>query len=241
MVEPRARPGSAAATGSADLARALRSRLIYRFADPAQVAAIQRHHVRFFSRAGAGKVLDLACGRGIFLELLSAAGIAASGVDSNPEAVAECHAKGFTGVAEGDVLEFLAARRAAGSTYTGIYCSHLIEHLPGEHGIELIAAAASVLAPGGRLVVVTPNIANPEVWTRVFWLDPTHQRPYPRLLLETLFEEAGFTIRASFDDPRTRRNYIGRSLWRLPVDLLRHGLGVWSGMDSVVVGEKRDG
>lgn len=188
MVDPPTREGSAegsaAANISADLARALRSSLIYRFADPAHVAAIQRHHVRLFAGAGAGGVLDLACGRGIFLELLRAAGIVATGVDSNPEAVAECHEKGFTAVAEGDVLEFLASRRAAGAIYAGIYCSHLIEHLSGEHGL---------------------------------------------------------TIHASFDDPRTRRNYLGRSLWRLPVDFLRYGLGMWSGMDSVVVGEKREG
>ncbi len=217
-------------------ARDLLSQLLYRFANREHVARIQRHHVRLFQRAGASSVLDLGCGRGIFLELLQEAGIEGRGVDASPEVVIDCQRRGLSAEL-GEVLAYLEEQAALGTRYGGVFCSHLVEHLTGPDGARLIAGAASVLAPGGRLVVVTPNVANPSVWSEVFWLDPTHQRPYPRALLEAMMEGAGLQIAASFDDRHSALRFPG-DLGQLTRHLLRHGLGALAGRDSVVVGDR---
>ena len=46
--------------------------------------------------------------------------------------------------------------------------------------------------PGGLLIMETPNPENIVVATRNFYLDPTHQRPIPPMLLAFVAEYAGF-------------------------------------------------
>lgn len=212
--------------------------MTYRFAGEQHVAGIQRHYVRFFSEIGARSVLDLACGRGIFLDLLREVGIQGAGVDQNKRAVEECRSRGFEQVELGDLFAYLQRELVADARHDGVFCSHLVEHLTGQRAAELVSSCAALLAPGGRLVIVTPNVANLKVWTKVFWLDPTHERPYPRAILEAMMEEAGLTIGPSFDDPRTRPHYRGRDPLGILPDLLRFGLSAFAGMDSVVVGER---
>lgn len=212
--------------------------MTYRFAGERHVAGIQRHYVRFFSEIGAGSVLDLACGRGIFLDLLREAGIQGVGVDQNRRAVEECRSRGLDRVELGDLFAHLQREIAAGTHHDGVFCSHLVEHLTGQRAAELVGSCAALLAPGGRVVIVTPNVANLKVWTKVFWLDPTHERPYPRAILEAMMEEAGLTVVRSFDDPRTRPHHRGRDPVGILPDLLRFGLSAFAGMDSVVVGER---
>jgi len=207
--------------------------VLYRFAAADVVRKHQRSTVKLFTDLPAGKVLDVACGRGIFLELLRDAGIEATGVDGHPDSVAECHDKGFPDVTQGDVLEFLRARVADGSRYAAVFCSHIIEHLPGDRALELVASSANVLAPGGRFVVITPNVANPVVWQGGFWLDPTHVRPYPRRLLAALMEAAGLEVVRSYNDPGTRRPFLA-----IVPTLVRYGLGGLEGQDAIVVGRK---
>lgn len=216
----------------------LMTSVLYRFANPDFVQRLQRGYLPLFADAGARRVLDLGAGRGIFLKLLAELDMEAVGVDSNLEQVEACRAEGFT-VHHDDVLSFLE-RVGSGDEqgrFDGIFCSHLVEHLSGADAVRLVNSAASLLAPGGRFMLVTPNVSNPEVWSHTFWLDPTHVRPYPRPLLESLLEARGLKVVASFDDSRTRRRYGGWDAFRLPVDLLRYGVNLFSGMDAVVVGE----
>ena len=56
----------------------------------------------------------------------------------------------------------------------------------------LVAEALRVLKPGGLLIMETPNPENIVVATRNFYLDPTHQRPIPPMLLAFVAEYAGF-------------------------------------------------
>jgi hypothetical protein len=63
--------------------------------------------------------------------------------------------------------------------------------------VRFFDLAQQALRPGGRLVIVTPNVADLWTMTEVFWLDTTHVRPYPILLLKKLCEEAGMQPIAS--------------------------------------------
>jgi hypothetical protein len=56
----------------------------------------------------------------------------------------------------------------------------------------LTAEALRVLQPGGLLVLETPNPENLVVGSSSFYMDPTHNRPLPPLLLSFLPEFVGF-------------------------------------------------
>ncbi len=211
----------------------LMGRVLYRFAERNWVAHVQSDYLRHFRSRGEGKVLDLGSGRGIFLGILRDAGIPAVGVDSHPDSVRECHDHGFAEVEQADVVEFLAAKAAAGDHFGGILCSQLIEHLDGGRAVRLVELCARLLSPGAPLVIVTPNITNLFVWSELFWCDPTHVRPYARPLLEAMLAAAGLSLRSSYADPRTRLSGL-----KLIPRVLRYGPGALSGVDLVVVGEK---
>ena len=213
------------------------SKLLFTFVTPESVIRIQGPYVRFFTEAGARKVLDLGCGRGLFLELLRDAGIEAFGVDSDAEAVALCRDNGFQ-VEQADVLEFLEQAAEGEARYDGVFCSHLIEHLDTDAAMTMIRSCAGLMAPGGRLVLVTPNVENLEVWSGTFWLDPTHQRPYPMPLIAAMMEQASLTVSASFVDRATRK-YRRPSIRDSVRAFLRYGTSAFRGMDSLVVGDRQ--
>jgi 2-polyprenyl-3-methyl-5-hydroxy-6-metoxy-1,4-benzoquinol methylase len=214
-------------------------RLLYRFSVPEAVELRQRRYVKFFAQAGRERVVDLGCGRGLFLNLLRQAGIEGVGVDASEQTLSPLRALGLN-VVHDDVISFLQQAVKGNEQFGGVFCSHIIEHMPGETGVEMLRLATLALRPGGRLVVITPNFAHPEVSSLVFWLDLTHVRPYPRMLLEAIMEELDMKVVESFDDSMTMRSYLGdwRETRRLAGDLARYGARVLSGMDSVVVAER---
>lgn len=207
-------------------------KMLYRFVKPQNVVRIQRHYIKHFLETHAATVLDVGCGRGLFLNLLRQAGIHAHGLDTNPEAVSECKKQGFENVSCEDAVEGLERRLRDGLRYDGVFCSHVIEHLPGASGVRLIELCAKVLSPGGRLLVTTPNVANLRVWTHVFWLDPTHVRPYPRQILSALATDAGLRVIRAFADPHTRSGFR-HLVW----DLFRYGISTLAGLDNVLLAE----
>ena len=152
----------------------------------------QKVYLPFFtgaSQSPSQPVLDLGCGRGEWLELLSEAGIAASGVDVNEEMLSDCRARGLR-VERGDALQRL--RSTPSSSLGAVTAFHLVEHLSFDTLIELIDESVRVLRPGGLCLFETPNPANILVATQGFYLDPTHERPLPSPLLRYLVEARGF-------------------------------------------------
>lgn len=151
------------------------------------VKAAQRRYVEDFR--GCRRVVDLGCGRGEFLELMAEAGISARGVDASAECVALVRAKGLE-AEQADLFDYLEA--VADGSLDGIFCAHVIEHLPGERLPALVGLAARKLERGGRLVIETPNPACLATFATHFYADPTHVRPVPASLVVFYLEEAGF-------------------------------------------------
>lgn len=135
------------------------------------------------------RVLEIGCGEGIFLELLKERGIESEGVDIDPEKVSSGQKRGLT-IHCGRAEEFLRGKQ---QTFDGIMMSHIIEHLPANVLIELLTECYSALKPGGRLIIISPNISNPAVQAN-FWLDITHVRPYPHQLMIKVLESMGLMI-----------------------------------------------
>jgi len=138
---------------------------------------------------GRGEVLDLGCGRGEALAVLRAAGIPARGVDGS-EAMAEaCRMEGLR-AEQGDL--FAALEKTPPGSLGAVVSFHVVEHLPATSLERLVRLAWRALAPGGVLLLETPNPASIVVAARNFWIDPTHLRPVHPATLEHLYRSAGF-------------------------------------------------
>jgi SAM-dependent methyltransferase len=155
---------------------------------PEEIARGQRFYLEFL-RDLPGAVLDVGCGRGEFLGLLRAAGLEASGIESNPVSVETCRQAGHA-VDSGDAFALLA-RRSSGKL-GAVVAFQVVEHWPPEAIFRFLQEARRVLAPGGVLIAET---INPDSLSalRAFWLDPTHVRPVPAEGLRFLAEAAGWT------------------------------------------------
>jgi len=159
----------------------------YEFAGTAPLTRnLMKRYASFFDE---GPVVDLGSGRGFFLEALRKRGVAGVGVDISGEAMQHARDLGVEFV-KGDALEFLRGK----SGLRGVFASHLIEHMAPETAEEMIALAAAALTRGGRLVVVTPNLKDYRTLSEVFWLDTTHVRPYPGMLIAALMQRHGLTV-----------------------------------------------
>ena len=96
------------------------------------------HYVPLFS---AGPVLELACGRGEFLDLLRDAGLPASGVDLDEGMVERAVERGHD-VVLGDAVAYLESVGPA--SIGGVFCAHFLEHLPPEDVARVYAAAPPI-------------------------------------------------------------------------------------------------
>ena len=139
--------------------------------------------------AGPGGVVDLGCGRGEWLALLHAAGVAARGVDANPAFVAAGRARGLD-MELGDALGYLEALPP--DSIDMVTAFHVIEHLATEDLLALLEAARGALRPGGCLLLETPNPTNLVMAACDFYNDPTHRSPLPPALTEYLVSTQGF-------------------------------------------------
>ena len=138
---------------------------------------------------GERPLLDIGAGRGDFLAVLAEAGIAAIGVDSNADAVAEANESGLH-VTHGDALSYLSSLEPM--SLGAVTALHVIEHVEPEVAVALVDGAMRALAPGGLFIVETPNPTNLNVGGAGFYDDPTHLRPVPPRYLEWLVRDRGF-------------------------------------------------
>jgi O-antigen chain-terminating methyltransferase len=135
------------------------------------------------------RAIDYGCGRGEWLELLRDRGWDASGVDANASMLREAAALSLR-VHRGDMIDHLSAQPDQSAALLSAF--HVVEHISQEALFDFVRHAARVLAPGGLLILETPNPENVAVGTSNFYLDPTHRRPIPPLLLHFIVEQAGF-------------------------------------------------
>ncbi|MCX7105177.1 MAG: class I SAM-dependent methyltransferase [Methylococcales bacterium] len=135
------------------------------------------------------KAVDLGCGRGEWLELLKEEGFDAQGVDLDEGMLLACKALGLN-TQVGEAVGFLKELPKASQVVVSGF--HLVEHIPFADVQTLVQEALRVLKPGGLLILETPNPENIVVGSSNFYLDPTHQRPIPPLLLAFLPEHYGY-------------------------------------------------
>src|SRR6266581_7621198 len=135
------------------------------------------------------RILDVGCGTGANLQMLSQFG-AAEGVDVSSEALEFCRARGLTNVKQG-AAETLPHGDASFDLVTGL---DVIEHLDDD--VAGLREMRRVLRPGGRVMVIVPAF----MWLWGVQDDVSHHRRRYRLPeLRQAIERAGLHIeRASY-------------------------------------------
>jgi SAM-dependent methyltransferase len=139
---------------------------------------------------GKDDVLDVGCGRGEFLDLLSARGIKARGIDLNHEMAEVCRARGLD-VTEADAVAYLSGLEDG--SLGGIFSAQVVEHLQPGYLLRFLELAFHKLQPGGRIVLET---LNPACWVAFFESyirDITHVWPLHPDTLKYLVVASGFT------------------------------------------------
>jgi len=137
-----------------------------------------------------GKVLDLGCGRGEFLDLLRENGIEAEGVDLNGQMIDICLDKGLN-CRQGDIFERLV--ETPDGSIDGIFSSQVVEHLRPAYLKRLVETAYAKLALGGTIVIETVNPASVFALVQIYFLDISHEKPVHPRALQFMLETAGFS------------------------------------------------
>lgn len=150
-------------------------------------------HISLIEKAitstGNAPIVDIGCGRGEWIELLSSQSFKASGIDINVAMIQQCQNLGLDAVV-GDGLEYL--RSLPDNSLAAVSSFHVIEHLQLQKLISLIDEVLRVLHSGGVVILETPNPENLIVGGCNFYLDPTHRNPIPPPTAKFILESRGF-------------------------------------------------
>lgn len=138
-----------------------------------------------------GRVLDVGCGRGIFLRMLQERGYEVRGTELSPSTAAYAHPEVPVDVGE------LVPGRYPDESFDLVCMWHVLEHL--RHPDLALEACARALKPGGALLLAVPNYASiqarlgGEYW---FHLDlPRHVFQFTAATLRRLVESHGLDFR----------------------------------------------
>ena len=187
------------------------------------VAAAAELEVMRIPAAETGRMLDLGCGGGAFLQRMRAAGWSVVGTEPDDNAAARLAPDGDFPI-YGSLAELVQAGEAA---FDVIVLSHVIEHLPDP--IHTLTTLRGLLAVGGRLVLTTPNALS--LGSRIFrasWRGlepPRHFNLFSPASLGQILSHAGFEIERISTEVRLARgiwflSYLARS-GRTEIELKR--------------------
>jgi SAM-dependent methyltransferase len=157
--------------------------------------------VRWLEACEGGRLLDVGCGNGSFLDQMRQLGWDVTGVEPDGAAVTVAREKLGLRVFEGSLEE----AGLPGGHYDAITMNHVIEHLPDP--IVTLKECHRVLRPGGKLIVATPNINS--MGSQVFgehWRGlevPRHLHLFCPQSLRMAAERAGLEVRALWTSARS--------------------------------------
>ncbi len=140
---------------------------------------------------GDREVLEVGCGIGRCLSHLAPRGV---GVDHNQHSIEECRRRGLTAFTSD---EFAETEYAKPGRFGGMLAAHLVEHMPREDAVKILAGYLDYLAPDARLVLICPQ-------ERGYASDSTHVVFSDFEALTDVAEQLGFTTtkQQSFPLPR---------------------------------------
>lgn len=159
-------------------------------------------HALLVELVGANKrVLDVGCDTGYLGEALGAFGNETAGFEVNEETAAEAR-KRLTRVEVGDLESTDLVAVFGPGSFDVVVFGDVLEHL--RDPLPVLRQARHLLAPGGSVVISTPNVAHGDVrlallsgrfdYNQLGILDVTHTRFFTRQSLVDFLHDAGFVL-----------------------------------------------
>lgn len=148
------------------------------------------------------RVLDVGCGMGFALEALRARGFdQLAGIEPDQAQAEAARRRGFDVATVDDSISWLRARPASCDL---VLLLDVLEHVPRDSQLELVAAIYGTLTPGGGLICSVPN-ANAALAARQRHMDWTHHASFTEHSLDFVLYHGGFRqieIRADDGPPK---------------------------------------
>lgn len=173
---------------------------------------LKKKHIRQFTKdfvEASGfrpgmSVLELGCGNGLFLRFLDRIGVSDFGaVDGDARVLDEVPPHLRDRVAISDFDAFFAAADP-GRRFDRVVLFDVLEHFPADGAAALLRHIASVLAPGGKVVVRVPNMSSP-LALGLQYNDVTHLSAFSPGSLSQVGRTAGFPQVAFFPQAYSSR------------------------------------
>jgi 2-polyprenyl-3-methyl-5-hydroxy-6-metoxy-1,4-benzoquinol methylase len=168
------------------------------------------------------RCIDIGCGRGYFPAVLKQIGWEASGVEISPDAAEYGRGKFSLDVFTGTVEQFAGSSDAR--QFPLVTAIDVIEHVPSPD--QFVAGAARIVAPGGWLIIDTPNGAAHNIAVKgVRWkgFNPFHIYLFSIENLTTLLARHGMRVERSFSYGNTPLEQHEPTAMKLR-DTVVHGL-----------------
>lgn len=181
-------------SGAADYHRDLQDPHSDAYAALSRTADQHLQILRKYARGG--RLLDVGCSTGLFLDRAARAGHQVEGVEFSPESAASARAQFGLTVTEGDV------RAAPRGPWDIVTMFDVIEHVPDPSAD--IRAVADLLVPGGLFLLSTPDING--LFPRLSYLladrldywphpePPHHLTQFSKRTLRAMLEKNGFEV-----------------------------------------------
>jgi O-antigen chain-terminating methyltransferase len=134
-------------------------------------------------------VLDIGCGRGVFLQLLTDNGVDCKGIDLDDDMILHCKEKGFN-VEKVDAFSYLNS--IDDNSLGGVFLGQVIEHMTPGEVLKLIRLSYQKLQPGAYFIAETINPQSLYVFTTSYLLDPSHIRMIHPETLKFMLETEGY-------------------------------------------------
>ena len=196
----------------------------------------ERHRVKFFGRhKRAGRVLDIGCGRGYFLQACRLRGYDVTGFDVSDDAAASVRETLGLPVATGEMREGLFAQ----GSFDVVTMWHSLEHTRDPR-VPLVFAL-KWLSVDGILVVEVPNYECTDAMKEgSAWKDwdlPYHQFHFTPGSLRELLLRCGFAV---LEEKRYHSEYVKRRIRGIPLMgwLARPVAKLFTGTGVAVVARK---
>lgn len=176
----------------------------------------------------ATRILDVGCGQGVMLQLLEQAGYSSvTGIDTSLEQIELARQAGSANALCVDLFEYAASVPGQFDVITAI---DLVEHFDRAQVLSLFTVLFRMLAPGGRLIMRTPNGSSPYSG-RYLYSDITHGTIYTDRSLQQIASLVGFKSVQVTPAMLTGRRFgtVRRTLWRAVEPLIKIPLIIESG------------
>lgn len=161
-----------------------------------QALDVQRPYRHNIQRLELGRALDIGCGIGRNLAYLDEGSV---GVDHNRDSVEVARSRGLRAWA---TEEFFATPEVAvEGQYDGLLAAHLVEHMPLEEGIDVLASYLPFLRAGARCVFICPQ-------ERGYASDETHVMFADFAVLRQVAERLGLVVERDYSFPFPR--WVGK-------------------------------